>query len=284
MTREARDELIWLYAAGALSEAEMATVRTLLEEGDAEDLSSLSAARETLSRLPEALDGVEPADAVFSRIMKRIDPAASAASPAAQRRSRSWILPTLLAAAAACVAVYTGLDARRIASEQKTTQEQLGQSLAELERTRSQSAAELADLRRQMEEARVASANQLEKVLTQNRVLSAANLQLTAFQGQNLPKGGGCVIWDMSNRTSHVFVFDLVPPGEGKVFELWFIEPDKAPVPAGTFTVDAQGKGQIVSPIPENLTNVQIAAITVEPIGGSPAPTSTPILVGSKAQ
>lgn len=282
MTREARDELIWLYAAGALSGAEMAAARTLLEEGDAEDLSSLAAARETLARLPEALDGVEPSDAVLARLMKKIDPPDTAATTPARNRSRSWFIPTLLAAAAACVAVYLGLDVRRLQTEQQRTQEQLDQSLATLEKMRSQSASEIADLRREIQQQRVASDAQIKSLQEQNQILADSNLQLTALKGQNLPRGGGCVIWDTANHTSHVFVFDLAPPEQGKIYELWFIEADKAPVPAGTFTVDAEGRGNIVSPLPAELKNVTVAAITLEPMGGSPAPTSAPLLVGSR--
>jgi hypothetical protein len=174
------------------------------------------------------------------------------------------------------------MDAKNLRSENKRMQEQLDQSLAALESMRSQTSRELADLRKQMDEQRIASTKQLDTLIAQNKLLYTANLQFTALQGEVLPRGSGRVIWDMANRKSHLFVFDLAPPPQGKVYELWFIEPDKAPVPAGTFTVDAEGKGQIVSPIPEGMENIQTAAITIEPAGGSATPTMPVVLAGNR--
>lgn len=301
MTREERDEIIWLYAAGALSDAEMQTVRALLEEGDAEDLASLSAARETLARLPEALDGVEPSEEVLTRLMNRVGPDQNSAVAVAPRASsRRWILPALLTAAAACVAIISVMAARNAATENERMRKQLDESLAALEQMRRQSATEMAELRQQADDARkqseatrvalskqledlkATSAKQIDDLVAQNKLLYAANVQFTSLQGQNLPKGGGRVIWDMENRKSHLFVFDLAPLPQNKVYELWLIEPNKPAVPAGTFNVDAQGKAQIVSDIPANLQNVQIAAITIEDAPGVQVSQQQPILVGTR--
>lgn len=281
MNRDERDEQIWLYAAGALSDAEMQTVRALLEQGDAEDLSSLATARETLARLPDVLPPVAPSDAVLKRLLKRTGVDVPASESTTLRRSRMWIGPALIAAAAACVAVMTFLDAKNTRKQNEQMKSQLDQALAALESARSQAATELTQLKTQMQAQQVASAKQMDELIAQTRLLFQPNLQFTALEGQNLPRGGGRVIWDQSNRKSHVFVFDLAPLPPGKVYELWFIEdPSKAPVPAGTFTVDAQGNGQIVSPIPEGMNNIQLAAITEEPAGGSATPTMPIKLIG----
>ncbi len=341
MTREAKDELIWLYAAGALGEAELQTVRALLEEGDAEDLSSLAAARETLARLPEALDGNEPSDAVLKRLMRRVDAKDESSSPiSASRSSRWWMLPTLITAAAACVAVVSLLQAMNLRDENKRLEDQIAQSLSTLESGRSQAATQVAQLQAelaaqqvasakkadelttqmsaqevasakkleeltaqmaaqqvasstkldeltaQMSAQQIASAKKLDELIAQNSLLYQANLQFTALEKQNLPRGGGRVVWDVANRKANVFVFDLAPPAQGKVYELWFIEggAGKAPVPAGTFTVDAKGNGLYVATIPEGMDNIQVAAITEEPAGGSATPTMPIKLMGTRTQ
>ncbi len=281
MEREERDEQIWLYAAGALGEAEMQSVRALLEAGDAEDLASLASARETLARLPESLPPSEPSEAVLNRLMRRAStPPRSNAKSVSPPSPRRIIWPTLVAAAAALVAVVSVLSALRLNSEAKQAQVQLDQALATLESSRTQTAREIQQLKNEMEAQRVASAKQMDAILAQTRLLFQPNLQFTALQGQDLPKGGGRVVWDKDNRKSHVFVFDLAPPADGKVYELWFIGPDGKPIPAGTFTVDASGKGQLDSPVPDGMNEIKVAAITEEPAGGSLAPTSPIKLMG----
>jgi anti-sigma-K factor RskA len=63
------------------------------------------------------------------------------------------------------------------------------------------------------------------------------------------------------------------------VYEVWFIK-DKTPVGVGTFTVDAQGNGQIVVDAPAAIGSYQIAALTEEPQGGSLSPTSDVLMAG----
>jgi hypothetical protein len=210
------------------------------------------------------------------------------------------MIPTLLSAAAACVAVVAVLQAINARTDADRMQKQLDESLAALEQMRQQSATELAELRQQADQARreadstrvaltkqlealkAASAQQVDELIAQNRLLYAANVQFTALQAKDLPRGGGRVIWDMENRKSHVFVFDLAPLPQDKVYELWLIEPNKPAAPAGTFNVDADGKAQIVSDIPANLENVQIAAITIEDAPGVQVSSQQPILIGTR--
>lgn len=278
MTRDERDELIWLYAAGSLGDTEVRAVRALLEAGEADDLAALSMARETLARLPEALDGIEPPDTVLARLMKRIGPPdRSGPESPVVGPSRRWVLPTLLSAAAACVAVFSVMSAMNARSDADRTRAQLDEALAALEAMRSQSAAEQKELRDAMETQRLAiqtqrteSARQVEALMAQTRLLYTADLRFTSLAGQDLP-GGGRVVWDLANRQAHVFVFDLAPPAAGRVYQLWFIGPDNASHPAGTFNIDPQGKGHIVAPIPEG--PLQSVAISEEPAAGSAAPT-----------
>lgn len=112
------------------------------------------------------------------------------------------------------------------------------------------------------------------------QMVSAENLNLVAFSPTDPTSNAkGRIFWDKENNRWHVYVFDMKPPGEGKVFELWYITPDQKKIPAGTFNVDAKGNGVIVTEIPEDIGAIQLAAITDEPVGGSPQPTGTIQLV-----
>jgi anti-sigma-K factor RskA len=65
---------------------------------------------------------------------------------------------------------------------------------------------------------------------------------------------------------------------DGKVYQAWIIHPKQAPIPEPTFNV-ASGEGSVsmqATPAPGD-----IVAVTVEPSGGSQAPTTKPVLVAT---
>ena len=75
---------------------------------------------------------------------------------------------------------------------------------------------------------------------------------------------------------------DLPPPPAGKVYELWAIAGGK-PLPAGLFTVDAEGKGSLaVAPL-AGVATVEVFAVTLEPAEGVQSPTGAMYLASKKA-
>ncbi len=64
----------------------------------------------------------------------------------------------------------------------------------------------------------------------------------------------------------------------GRTFQMWVIPQSGAPIPAGTFRAGAQGSVVYVrsGPVPPAAAAV---AVTIEPAGGSPQPTTTPFIV-----
>jgi anti-sigma-K factor RskA len=67
------------------------------------------------------------------------------------------------------------------------------------------------------------------------------------------------------------------PLAPEQVMQLWLI--DDQPHSAGTFVSDADGRSLTVL-LPERpLTDFEMLGITVEPAGGSPAPTSNPFVL-----
>lgn len=63
---------------------------------------------------------------------------------------------------------------------------------------------------------------------------------------------------------------------EGKVYELWVIR-DGEPAPAGLFRPDREGA--TVQILAGDVASAEAVAVTIEPEGGSPQPTSDPIMV-----
>jgi len=65
----------------------------------------------------------------------------------------------------------------------------------------------------------------------------------------------------------------------GKTLELWTIPKGGTPKPAGVFKPDSDGRAVFLSKGAVEMASLGAVAVTVEPEGGSPAPTTTPIFV-----
>lgn len=87
--------------------------------------------------------------------------------------------------------------------------------------------------------------------------------------------------WNLKQQRAVMRTAGLSPAEAGKIYQLWFIV-DGKPVPSRTFNTGSDNKG-LESGIetPVTMTGVTAVAITVEPAGGSPQPTTTPFLVGA---
>ena len=66
----------------------------------------------------------------------------------------------------------------------------------------------------------------------------------------------------------------------GRTYQLWGIETGRPPVSLGTFDTDASGRALATLPVPSGL-RIAVTAVTDEPAGGSPQPTTTPILAAT---
>jgi len=67
---------------------------------------------------------------------------------------------------------------------------------------------------------------------------------------------------------------NLAPLPDDKVYELWLIPQQGAPMPAGTFTPDAKGGTMMMHAMETEGIQAKAFAVTVEPRGGSRSPTS----------
>lgn len=85
--------------------------------------------------------------------------------------------------------------------------------------------------------------------------------------------------WDRSRGEIVLAAKRLPPAGEGRAYQLWGIGADAQPVGLGTFNTAPDGSAVIVLSVAKS-ASFDVSAVTVEPAAGSPAPTSTPILVG----
>jgi anti-sigma-K factor RskA len=81
-------------------------------------------------------------------------------------------------------------------------------------------------------------------------------------------------------RAVLLFARNLPPAPTGRAYQLWFLGEDGV-TPGGTFNPEADGSASVVLAGPPPGMVVQGAAVTEEPAGGSPAPTTPIIVVGT---
>jgi anti-sigma-K factor RskA len=74
-----------------------------------------------------------------------------------------------------------------------------------------------------------------------------------------------------------VYVKQLPPPGPGQAYQLW-IHRNGETISGGTFAVDARGRAYFVVRPQGSLAALERVDVTLEPSGGSPAPTGPPYL------
>ena len=72
---------------------------------------------------------------------------------------------------------------------------------------------------------------------------------------------------------------NLPPAPEGKIYEMWVIPAGGKPVPAGLFQSESNGTAVHLQQGPVDVASTGAVAVTLEPAGGAPQPTSQPLIV-----
>jgi anti-sigma-K factor RskA len=106
--------------------------------------------------------------------------------------------------------------------------------------------------------------------LTQEREARAALAVLARPDARRVPLAGADGVAAFTPDGRAVLAFARLPePPKGKTYQAWVIEDGQKPRPAGVF----DGRTLVLT---RSLPAGSVIAITVEPKGGSPAPTSPP--------
>lgn len=164
---------------------------------------------------------------------------------------RRWV-PALSAAAA--LVVFAGVGLGGWAAGEAATQRQMEQKIVAMQAQQAQAQAQQAAML---------------------GIVSSPDAKLATTA---LSEGGSVTVASSGKANqAAIMVQDMPPLPAGKTYELWYISAAGA-VPAGLMaTGDAPVDGMQVLHGP--LDGATHVGITVEPAGGSPAPTTTPLLV-----
>jgi anti-sigma-K factor RskA len=247
-------DLLTAYALGALEPEEIARVSALLDERP-ELRATLAELRATADKLPYALPEAIPPPELRQRVL---DHATGRAISAAQsvparivNRARIWAVSLGGIAAVAVLAAVIGWA-------------QLAGTRSELASAQAELAAARADL---------ASA-QTELKQTQIQIVEAQKV-IASLQGAG---GSATILQTRGGET--VLVAQLPPLKPGRVYQLWRIPNGSNPASAGIFRVNPQGYVTAAIPPGQQPRSGDTVAVTDEPDGGSPGPTTDPLIVG----
>jgi len=114
-------------------------------------------------------------------------------------------------------------------------------------------------------------------------VLQAADTQIRPLSGTgDAPEAFGRVYIDPDTNEGMLMVRNLPPLPQGRNYQLWVAGNDGTRESAGILTwTDKAGNGYTFIKCPEKLSRWQSFGVTMEPAGGSPAPTGSRMLGGT---
>jgi anti-sigma-K factor RskA len=123
-----------------------------------------------------------------------------------------------------------------------------------------------------------ATAGRLQQLEADAQRLQSPNVKMAAMQGTaNAPGAFATVYWDTTSKDVYMLINNLPRPASNKQYQLWALL-DGKPVDLGVF--DVRQERLLVKM--KNVQAAQAFAITLEPKGGSTAPTLDSLYVMGK--
>ena len=98
--------------------------------------------------------------------------------------------------------------------------------------------------------------------------------QMVELGGAGTEQGARAELVTLEGDRAVLVVENMPPVPEGKTYQIWVIE-DEVPQPSGLFE---PSEDSIAAVVEHRLDEADAVAVTVEPEGGSPKPTSDPML------
>jgi anti-sigma-K factor RskA len=245
------------YALGILEGDERAELEAHLARACPKCAPGVAEARWVVSQLAHAAPEAQPPAALRGKILEAVKSpadAARAAIPFEKPAAKRALFPAWAWAAAAALALVTGYSIRQM--EIQTTQ--------------------LAELRREMKLATLQS-QALQNQLDEGRMVASVMMSPDSMPLKLMPK-------DKTMPMVHAYLHPHMGvaitademPGMApeRTLQLWIVTKKGQPMSIAIFRPDAQGQIAMVAPVTMPINEIAALAVTEEPAGGSPQPTS----------
>ncbi len=253
-------EVAPLYALGALEAETAAAVEASLRNASPDQQREIAEWREIVALLPQALNQPAPPDHLKERLLSRLNdesqetPLETAiAESAAEQTDDKVLIFTPARRSETKVARWLPLAAAVLLA---LTSAYLLWQNSRLERERDQISQALEEEKRKLE------------------TFAASQTKVIQLVGDQAPNANARVFWDTKRNQWVIYIFDLPEPPSGKQYQLWYVVKD-APISAAVFSTDSRGQKVLELTLPpEAWSGMNLTAVTLEPRGGSPTPTS----------
>ena len=126
------------------------------------------------------------------------------------------------------------------------------------------------------------TAEELARTRADRELLAAPEAQTATLAGTKMAERARArLTFDERTGRAMLMAADLPPAPAGKAYQLWFIAADKPPMPGSVFQTDASGHAEMHDIVPPEGRRAAIYAVTLEPAGGTSAPTGEMYLKSS---
>ncbi len=238
------------YTAGLLEGDERRQLTSLIESGDPVVQDQLKDSEEFLAQLALMAPQVDPPPLLRSKLLNRVRE--TSAPVVVAKPSRVWMLGWAVAAGLAIVSLYSLVALRAANGELRKVGDELASVRADAARSR--------------------------KVLAVVLSRDARYIRLSTAQNEPLFRafwGGGASGLVLSGA-------NVPAPAAGRTFQLWVVPKGGAnPVSAGVFLPQVDGQVLMIAETTLRPGDAAALAISDEPAGGSPQPTTKPVYVGT---
>ena len=241
------------YALGVLEGEERAEVETHLARACPHCTPGIEKARWVVAQLAQMSPEAQPPQSLKRKILDAVKSTGNVAEIAKASPIRA-AFPVWAWAAAAALAILTGYSIRQMGNQN----------------------AQLADLRRQMKIATLQN-KALQDQLELGRQITSVMMSPDSMPLKLMPK-------DKNMPMVHAYLHphmgvaitaDQMPAmPAARTLQLWSVPKNGKPMSVAIFHPDSQGQIAIVAPVKMPVNEIAMLAVTEEPAGGSPQPTT----------